>query len=246
MLEYISDTFSFLTKIFRLNKNCASAIVLGFLCGFPSASSAIDNLYQNNKISKKDAYHLISFTNNASPIFIFSAVGTTILSSKEIGIKLLFIHILSSIVLGLFYSFLSKDNNIIQEKTYNLKIENKKRVKNLNKFDILKTCIIDSFKTMLFILAYMILFNLLADILNSYNLPCIKYITATFELTKGISNISVYNNIPYISFLLGFSSFSIIFQIRSSLKTLDYPISKIIKSKLLHGIISYIIAQFIF
>ena len=246
MLEYISKAFSFITKPFRLKKESSSAVLLGFLCGFPSASSAIDKLYENRNISKKEAYHLMFFTNNASPIFIFSAVGNVMLGSKSIGLKLLFIHFISSIILGIIYPIISKDKIIIQENTDILKINIKNSQKKLDKFDILKLAIIDTFKTMLFILAYMIIFNILADILNSYNVPYLKYITATFELTKGISSFSSIPNIPYISFLLGFSSLSIIFQIKSSLKTLDYPIKRLIMSKLLHGLFSYLIALVIF
>lgn len=189
---------------------------------------------------------MLSFTNNASPIFIVSAIGISLLSSESIGKKLLLVHILSSVIIGVVYSFLFRNKYIIQENSLNLKIKVKKRYEKSSKFDILKGAIIDSFKTFAYILAYMIIFNILGDILNSFNIPNIYYITSTFELTKGISNFANIKNIPYISFLLGFSSFSIIFQLKSSLKNLDYPLKSIIFFKFLHGMLSYIIYSLIF
>lgn len=244
----VSSTLGFIPKILGLSKNASIPILLGFLCGFPSASSAIDKLYDDRALSKKECNFLMAFCNNASPTFIISTIGYVMLSSKHTGILLLIIHIISSIIIAFIYA-VYYNKNIIHENNVNLKGLCKNDNSFYKKVEILKSLpisIYNTFKSMVYILAYMIIFNIFSDILNGFNIPNINYLTSTFELTKGITYFAKLNNLPYIAFLLGFSSFSIIFQIKSSLKYLDYPIYKIIFFKFLHGVISLIIAYLIF
>jgi len=263
IIAEIANYLSFIPKIFKLSKNCAMPILLGFLCGFPSGAKAVDNMVYNKLISKNDALVLISFVNNCSPIFILTTVSISMMNNVSIGIILLISHFSSSILIGLIYSRIN-EYNIIHEKNSILNRCSQKTSKtseitdtfyqNMTKFEILQKSILNSFITLAFILSFMVIFNLLADItytsLRQFNLISNTYILDTlsglFEVTRGVYSISNYsnyfNNILVISFLLGFSGLSIIFQIKSCLKNINISLQKLVIFKLFHGILSVFIA----
>lgn len=266
VISEISNFLSFIPKIFKLSKNCALPILLGFLCGFPSGAKAVDSMVENNKITKNEALILFSFINNCSPIFILTTVGIVMLNSINTGIILLLSHFLSSVFIGITYSRLKKytniHKNIIHEKKqilnrYTLN-NNKKSEKqqdlyrNLSNFEILQKSIVNTFVILLYILSFMIIFNIIADIFHKFfnifipDLYLLNSICGLFEITRGINYISNYpdcfKTILITSFLLGFSGLSILFQIKVCLKHIKISIKRIIFFKLLHGIISVLIA----
>lgn len=73
--SYISKLFHpVFKKLFRINPNGYSAILIGFLCGFPMGAITIKELYQSERISKRDAELLLSFCNNLGPIYCVSQI----------------------------------------------------------------------------------------------------------------------------------------------------------------------------
>ena len=263
IISEIANYLWFIPRLFKLSKNCAMPILLGFLCGFPSGAKAVDNMVLNKQISKNDALILLSFVNNSSPIFILTTVSIAMMNNITIGIILLISHFSSSILIGLFYSRINT-YSIIHERNrflnrYSQKMSKTREIKdtlyqNMTKFEILQKSILNSFVTLAFILGFMIIFNLVADItytcLRQFNIITNTYILDTlsgiFEVTRGVKSISShtgsFSNILVISFLLGFSGLSIIFQIKSCLKNIDISIRKLILFKLFHGILSVLIA----
>ncbi|MDF2866372.1 MAG: nucleoside recognition domain protein [Clostridia bacterium] len=263
IISEIANYLSFIPKIFKLSKNSVMPILLGFLCGFPSGAKSVDTMLHNKQITKNDALILISFVNNCSPIFILTTVGIAMMNNASMGILLLIAHFSSSVIIGLLYSRMYSYNIIHEKNTFlNRYSENmSKNVEkeqpmyiNMSKFEILQKSILNSFITLAFILGFMVIFNLAADItytcLNKSGFINSTYIldilSGLFEVTRGAKGISTYpdyfNNILIISFLLGFSGLSIIFQVKSCLKTLNISINKLITFKLLHGILSVIVA----
>jgi sporulation integral membrane protein YlbJ len=263
IISEIAHYLSFIPKIFKLPSNCTMPILLGFLCGFPSGAKAVDTMLHNKQINRNEALILISFVNNCSPIFILTTVGIAMMNNITIGVILLIAHFSSSVLIGIFYSRLYS-YNIIHEKntflnsyTQNMFKSNKKEdnlYPNMTKFEIIQKSILNSFITLAFILSFMIIFNLIADItytcLNNSvfikNTYILDTLSGLFEVTAGVKKISNYpdyfNNILIISFLLGFSGLSIIFQIKSCLKNLNISLKKLIVFKLSHGILSISIA----
>jgi len=263
VISEIANYLSFIPKLFKLSNNCAMPILLGFLCGFPSGAKAVDNMVLNKQISEHDALILISFVNNSSPIFILTTVSIAMMNNITIGIILLISHFSSSILIGLFYSRINEytiihdKNKFLNRYATNMSKNSEKRgtsYQNMTKFEILQKSILNSFITLAFILSFMIIFNLIADItyacLSHYNLITNTYIldllSGIFEVTRGVKSISTYssylNNILVISFLLGFSGLSVIFQIKSCLKNINITLKKLIVFKLFHGILSVLIA----
>lgn len=236
-------------------------ILLGYLCGFPSGAKTVDTMLANKQISQDEAYILASFVNNCSPIFILTTVGITMMGNITVGLLLLISHFASSFLFGIIYSRFHSYNIIHDKNNFSIRfgknMSNRGEkedipLPNMTKFEILQKSMLNTFITLGFILGFMVIFNLLADITypifkrlisNTYTLDMIS---GLFEMTRGVNSIShhreYFNNILAISFLLGFSGFSVIFQIKSSFKHLNMSVNKLVLFKLIHGILSVIIA----
>lgn len=240
---------------FRISTYSASAVIFGFLFGYPNGARYINELYEKNRISYKEAEYLLLFINNASPTFILSSVGIGMLKNIRIGSLLLISHIISSILVGIIYRFKynlckeikkTTDNNYYIDSSYNQT--------NFNfSFNILYTSISKSLLTLGFIFGFMTVFTLLYNYVITileYILPVnnnIKYsFLSIMEISSGLKNftslnISLKAILPFISFFLGFSSLSIIFQIFSCVYLNKFKLQKILKGKFIHGILSAIV-----
>lgn len=241
-----------LSKMFKVSKNSAPAIITGFLCGFPMGAKTVATLYENNSISKKEASKLLCFVNNCNPAFILSTIGIGILHNLKLGIILCISHYLSSILIGIFF-FRKSSTDIIHEKSLKLNSLDKNNcIRDKSIFETTKKCIKNAFSTLLMILGFMIIFNLSFSILEKFsmmlnvNQNVLGIVSGIFEVTSGINNVfnlEITSNykILTISFLLGFSGLCIISQIYSTISKYKFSFVKLLFWKLIHGIISVIL-----
>lgn len=93
--------------IFGCSKSSVSAVILGFLCGFPIGASSAVALYDNGEISKRELERLLTFINNPGAAFVIGGVGISIFNSAEVGRILYFSVLISALAAGgvsrLFY-----------------------------------------------------------------------------------------------------------------------------------------------
>ncbi|MDR1299354.1 MAG: sporulation protein, partial [Oscillospiraceae bacterium] len=66
--------------LFNVRGECAAAVVLGIIGGYPVGARTVINLYENGDCSKAEAERLLSFCNNSGPAFIFGVVGAGVFS----------------------------------------------------------------------------------------------------------------------------------------------------------------------
>ena len=248
---------SLISKIFRINKNSVSSVIIGFLCGYPMGAKSVSTLYENGNISKKDATILLSFVNNCNPAFILSTIGIAIFNNITIGIILLISHLISAILIGIIYSrkYINSTTNIIHKKMLNCNIPLQKS-DNINFFYIIKKSIFNSLITLGNILGFIIIFNLLSNliiiILEKIYISdfVISFLSGILEITKGCYmlntlDINIVFKICSISFILGFSGFCILCQIYSVIFEQGFKFLDLLKSKFYHGILSFIITYII-
>lgn len=78
---FVSLFYPILYPVFRLGRNAAYCIIMGFLCGFPMGAKVISELYERDRLSRWEAEWLLSFCNNIGPIyfvsFVLPALGTS-------------------------------------------------------------------------------------------------------------------------------------------------------------------------
>ncbi len=96
--HFIGKPLSF---IFGVPGECAYAILLGSVGGFPVGAVCTRELYESGKIEKSTAERLIAFTNNASPAFCIGAIGATLFSDIGYGIKLYLCQLAAALLIGL-------------------------------------------------------------------------------------------------------------------------------------------------
>lgn len=240
-----------LSKLFLISKSACPGVIIGYLCGFPMGAKAVNQLYEERQISKKEGQNLLSFINNCNPAFILSTIGIAIFYQLKVGIILLISHILSSVLVRrLTYS-----RNIIHEKP----IKSNSAVKNTLKkkeftsfFDLLKHSIFSAFITMGNILGFIILFNLLFNVLKIFlmklEIPSliIAVLSSLFEVTRGCKDIYDLSlgfslKVSLTSFALGFSGLCILCQIYATVYQNKFSFTHLFCHKLLQGIFSFII-----
>lgn len=259
IIDLLSKSIGKIIKsCFKLSKNCTPAIITGFLCGYPMGSKTVSTLFQNNKINKLEATKLLTFVNNCNPIFILSTIGISVLGNQNLGILLIISHYISALTIAFFVTRL-KSISIIHETKSMSKSFNQNNViskSSLTFFDIVKKSILKSFLTLSNIFGFIIIFNLLGNIITiillklNFSKNIVTILSALFEISKGCLDVSILDineniKICIISFLLGFSGLCIICQVYSTISNNLFNIKKLITYKFSQGLLSFIYTYFL-
>lgn len=83
-------------------------LAIGYTSGFPIGSIITSRLHRDGLCSKAEAERLVSFTNNASPLFMFGAVAVGMYHRPDLGFIIAGSHYLANIILGLILRFYGK------------------------------------------------------------------------------------------------------------------------------------------
>lgn len=206
---------------------CGSfAVILGLLSGFPIGAKITSDLRKNNEISKIEAERLIAYTNNSGMFFIAGSVCAGMLKMPELGIFMLLANIMASLTVGIIFGFYKKN----APKAGTKKISYNSSTNNMNFSQILIESIKSSTLNLLFIGGFIILFSVIINILIIDNkfIDCI--ISGFIEITTGvdmiskITNISLLQKIMAISAIIGWSGFSVHFQVIGIISYTDISI----------------------
>lgn len=101
-------------RVFRVSGSGAVVFAIGVLCGYPTGAKMVAELYEKKLITKNEANRLLPFCNNSGPLFVIGVVGVGMLGNKHFGIMLYIVHILSAVLVGIFFSLFSKKERIVQ------------------------------------------------------------------------------------------------------------------------------------
>lgn len=230
---------SLLSKFLGIKKEAASPLLLGLFCGYSASLGGAISMLKNEKISKDDCEKIIMLSSIPSITFFINFVGTKTLKSSTIGCTLWIITVFSSLLLG----FLNRKKVRNNEK-------NSSYFSNNHSFPCAKI-IVDSISnsthSMLLICAFVIFFSslisALAHPLGALNIPknIQNVILGSLEVTNGVANSHHFTS-PSIrasicAFFLGWSGFSMHFQIIAISEDYNLSFKKYFIFKLLQGII---------
>lgn len=188
---YLDRIFSpIFCKLFHISETASFAVVTGFFCGYPMGAKVTADLLRQGKISQKEGQYLLSFCNNTSPMFLISYIVWQNLQNRSLllpSVLLLFgTPILAS---ALFYPFFFRKTCDVSN-TSPIPSNTKKQAPNICiKFQMLDTCIMNSFETITKIGGYIILFSILISLLSSdpfQKISFLKMILPFLEITNGI------------------------------------------------------------
>ena len=84
-----------MAPLFRVNGNCAAALALGFIGGYPVGARTAIQIYENGQCTRTEAERMLAFCNNSGPAFILGVVGAGVFGSGTAGLLLYLAHLLA-------------------------------------------------------------------------------------------------------------------------------------------------------
>lgn len=205
--------------VFGLNYYEFSLFSLSLIGGYPLGAKLL------NESKSHNADLMLNYCINAGPAFIILAVGKGIFKSEAVGLVLFLSHILSSVIIAIF----------LRKKTvYEAPKQTKLTLNIVENFVISASAAAD---TVIKICALVILFSCIGSYIEyfAHYFAPLKLLGLLCEVTNAVFKC---NNILIVSFLLGFSGFSIWAQIFSLAKNIKINYIRFIFFRLLHGILS--------
>ena len=216
IINYIPKCIKdFLKKLFNINDNMLTILILSMMSGFPSNARNTRIMYDKRYITLEEANHILIFTHFANPIFILTTVAVFFLHNKKVGYLLLGTHYLSNFILGIVFrgnnKYIDTDNNNINNNT--------------TFGEVLVLAIKRAIDTILTISGIITIFLILASIIiNTFNITGYTkmIIKGFFEITIGIeelSNLLLSNRYMTIitSMFLAFGGISVHMQVLSQI-----------------------------
>lgn len=89
------------SRLFRVGRRGARAIILGIICGFPLGVKSVCEEYAAGALTKNEAERLLCFANNTGPGFLVAGIGISMRGSPRDGMILLLVQLLLSLSTGL-------------------------------------------------------------------------------------------------------------------------------------------------
>ena len=235
-LVVISRIFGRLfSTLFATSPNGSFAVIAGFLCGYPMGAKVSADLVRSGRISRDEGAYLLSFCNNTSPIFIMNFIVWKTFDREELMIPTLLILIGVPAFLSLFFRRFYLNG---RKKFPDLSEGKRDNAKLLN-FEMLDSCLADSFESIVKVGLYIIFFSILIALPGKLSAghPLLAGILPALEMTNGILMIhkaapDLTVSYPLILGLTSFGGFCSAAQTKCMLKAASLPILPYIIQKL--------------
>lgn len=228
------------TKLFHISPSGKSALLLGFISGFPVGAKTVASLYRVGELTKEEALRLLSFCNNTGPAFVIGTVGT-LFGNLPFGVFLYLLQIFiaggTGIALGLWKKVPTPQKAISACKKKEASHSFSEIIIDSG-FSVLKVCA--------FILTFRILLGIASPIIK--NLVTSTLLASLLEIGTAVSSagelLSVSPAIAasLVAFSISFSGFSVFMQSEAFLKETGLSIFPTVPLKLLQGLIAAIVA----
>ncbi len=238
LCNLISPIFN---KIYHVSGTSLECFILCLFSGTPSSAYIIKEMLNNNSISEEDANKLISFTFFSNPLFLYNILSISF--NKFITLKIIVVHYITNLLIGLFYRQNKSNNSNITIKTK----------ENINFIKLTPNAISKSFNTLLMILGtitfYMIISNYLLkiiplNIMGEVILRGILEITQSLNILSNLNILSIIKEIIALS-IISFGGLSIHTQILNIISDTKVKYHNFLIGRILHVLISTTIYIFI-
>jgi len=190
--------------IFRLPGSGAFVLAVGYTSGAPISAIVTADLRKKHLLTRNEAERIICFTNNASPLFMFGAVGVGMFKSLEIGVIIAASHYLANIFLGLCLRFWAPRNYNMHYNSQTLGIKMafktliESQISNKTPFGkVLGDSVRTSLQNLAQIGGFIILFSVIIELLTIFNVIglisvglafLLSPLMLDFQLAKGITS----------------------------------------------------------
>lgn len=206
---------SFISRTVGVSKNAMSALILGYICGFPVGAKTASELFRRGLIGYGEFQILTAAASLPSPAFIINAVGASMLGDVRAGIFLYLLLVLLSLILCAVFARMR--NKQAAEKQSQITAEPRSGF-----ISATVASVTSSATAALNITAYMVFFSTLTAMIGAALDPigAPEWITVTIGgilefsdgCAKAASATAAYA-LPFSALFLGFSGMCVHFQV---------------------------------
>lgn len=252
-----------MAPLFRVNGNCATALALGFVGGYPVGARTAIQIYENGQCSRTEAERMLAFCNNSGPAFILGAVGAGVFGSGLAGLLLYLVHLAASLVIGILFRFYKSHEKPQTRKSQGPQFQAASfpsaftsSITGALQSTINICAFILFFTVFLRILAHAGILNFLSRFLSILLAPLgmdqtwtERLLTGLMEVSSGVSSLTdgaLSGRLSMAAFMLGWAGVSVHCQVLAFLGDSGLSIRTYITGKLLHGALSALLANLLF
>lgn len=230
--------------IFRVSEAGAFAVLAGFLCGYPMGAKVTADLLHSGRISREEGQYLLSFCNNASPVFILNYIVWKTFETDRLAVPTLLILTGTSVLMSFLFRNMYAIDNIKRSKKSYTNAAHKKMVD----FSVLDMSMMDSFEAIVKVGGYIILFSVLTALFeilpgNSF----IRFFLPFLEVTNGIllirQNVDLLTvSYPWIIALTAFGGLCAAAQTKCMIRNTGIPLFPYFLQKIVGAVVAGILA----
>ena len=255
MARYLGQALErIMLPLFRVGGPGASALVLGFVGGYPVGARTAIRLYETKQLTKAEVQRLLAFCNNSGPAFILGVVGAGVFGIGTVGLLLYFVHIAASVCVGLLFRFYGRPD------TKRSLTSHPPQFQTVRFSHAFTSSIKNSFSSVLNICAFVVFFSVLIRLLSLCGimevaarlltaLPLHLDLTMAQHLLIGLVEVSsgvagligesaLNERVSMAAFMLGWAGLSVHCQVLSFLAGSDLSSFSYLLGKVLHGLLS--------
>lgn len=244
-----------MAPLFRVNGNCAAALALGFVGGYPVGAQTAIQIYENGQCSRTEAERMLAFCNNSGPAFILGVVGAGVFGSGAAGLLLYLTHLLASLLVGILFRFYKSGEGPRTRQGQGPQFQAASFSQAFTK------SVIGALRSTLNICAFILFFTvflrilahagvltgaakLLSILLAPLGMDQIwaeRLLTGLVEVSSGVSTLTygaLSGRLSMAAFMLGWAGVSVHCQVMAFLGDSGLSIRTYVTGKLLHGAIS--------
>ena len=234
-------------RLFGISGEGAGALLLGILCGFPVGAKSAISLYEGGRITRTECERLIPLCSVPSMAFCVNVVGVSIFQSSRAGWLFWLSSLISSATAGILCNALTSKST--PDSIPSASISNPPPT---SRPSYLVRAVEGSTRAVLIVCGYVIFFSALMGTLSApldyFSVPYYlkSLICGTLELTGGVTLCKDISSIPLrialCALFVGWSGFSVHFQIFSICDGKGINFKKYLLIKLIQALICTIVS----
>lgn len=211
----------------------------GIIGGYGAGAKAVCDFLDEGYIEKEEAEVLLSFCNNAGPLFVIGTVGSRFYGDVRIGIMLYCVNVLASLITGCLFCIKEKPKKVSVKEEWIFYRKNKPDMGKM-----ISECAASCGGAIVTVCVFVITFAALINLMQIERFPAL---TGILEVTSGVRGLSCKGSIalPAVSAVLAWGGLSVQFQ-ASALCSGKLGMKKYYAGKILSCVISYIITYIVY
>ena len=226
------------SKIFGIEKCTWSAVLIGFLSGFPVGGYSVCELYRSGHLGKTSAERALALSHNTGPAFSVSVVGVLLWNDTKFGLSVYISQILAWIIV---YTLSSVKPRIESDAKFTISSAPNNK---MNIVHSITSAITSSDLACVNITAYIVFWKIIITLIKIC-FPMISpvflgVITSVFEFSEGCDAAALIGGTvgaAFTGFSIGFGGLSALMQIYGVANELGLSLKSLVIFKVLQGFV---------